>query len=282
MTPACRRPAVRPLLATSLSTLILVAALAPREAGAATGSAGTRQLNVFAAASLTDAFGQLASILRARHPEFDVRFNFAGSQQLVAQLEQGANADVLAAADERWMDEAVKQDLTAGDPVVFATNRLVVIVPRTNPARIDRLQHLARRGIKLVLGAESVPVGRYSREVLRNLSRDPAFGNQFARQVLANLVSEEENVKSVVGKVQLGEADAGIVYQSDVTRSVRRFVRVIEIPEQSNVLARYPIAILKDARDPEAAHAFVELAQSPEGQRVLGANGFLPASGPAR
>ena len=157
------------------------------------------------------------------------------------------------------MTYARERDLLAGEPSVFAHNRLVVIVPRTNPARIQRLQDLARGGVKLVLGADAVPVGHYSRTVLRNLSRDPAFGADFASLALRNVVSEEENVKSVVGKVQLGEADAGIVYRSDVTPSVARFVRVFEIPESANVLASYPIAIAREAAAPDAARAFVEL-----------------------
>src|SRR5207247_7756162 len=135
------------------------------------------------------------------------RLNLAGSQQLAAQIEQGARADLFASADARWMAYLATRDLLDGAPRVFARNRLVVIVPRTNPARIGRLQDLARRGVKLVLGAPAVPVGQYSREALRNLSRIDGFGADYARRVLANLVSEEENVKSVVGKVQLGEAD---------------------------------------------------------------------------
>lgn len=237
-----------------------------------------RTLQVFAAASLSDAFKEIGRRLERGQPGLKVLFNFAGSQQLATQIEQGAVADVFASADDHWMSHVRDRGLLDGEPTVFARNRLVAIVPQTNPARIQRLQDLARGGVKLVLGADAVPVGRYSRMALQNLSRDPAFGGDFAARTLRNVVSEEENVKSVVGKVQLGEADAGIVYRSDVTPAVRRFIRVIELPEASNILASYPIATLKDAKEPDAGRAFVTLVLSPEGQRILERSGLVPAA----
>jgi molybdate transport system substrate-binding protein len=233
---------------------------------------------VFAAASLSDAFGEIGRRFEREHAGLTVRFNWAGSQQLATQIEQGASADVFASADVRWMDYARDRSLLAAEPVVFARNRLIVIVPKTNPARIGRLQDLARRGVKVVFGAEAVPAGRYSREVLQNLSRVPGFEDDYARRVLANLVSEEENVKSVVGKIQLGEADAGIVYRSDVTPGVARLVRTFEIPDTANALATYPIAVLKDSRQSEAARAFVRSVVSPEGQQILRRHGLIPAA----
>ena len=252
---------------------------APAKAGAAKHSV---TLQVFAAASLGDAFAELGHRLEKSRPGLTVRFNLAGSQQLAAQLEQGAFADVFASADERWMAYVGERGLVAETPVVFARNRLVVIVPRTNPARIGKLQDLAKSGIKLVIGADAVPVGRYSRAMLQNLARDPSFGSDFAARTLRNVVSEEENVKSVVGKVQLGEADAGIVYRSDVSASVARFVTVLEIPEGANVLASYPIAVVRNAGQADAARAFVELVLSREGQEVLARRGLMPAAAPAR
>jgi molybdate transport system substrate-binding protein len=235
-------------------------------------------LQVFAAASLSEAFTEIGHKLESLQPGLTVRMNFAGSQQLATQIEQGAMADVFASADERWMDYATAHDLLSGEPAIFARNRLVVIVPRTNPARIRRLQDLARGGIKLVLGADAVPVGRYSRTVLRNLSRAPAFGGDFAARTLRNVVSEEENVKSVVGKVQLGEADAGMVYRSDITPMVARFVRALEIPENKNVLASYSIARVKDAKQLDAATAFVNLVLSHDGQQILERRGLIPVT----
>jgi molybdate transport system substrate-binding protein len=173
------------------------------------------------------------------------------------------------------MDYVRDRSRIADEPLVFARNRLVMIVPRTNPARIARLQDLARRGIKLVIGAEAVPVGAYSREMLRNLSAAEGFDPDYARRVLANVVSEEENVKGVVGKVQLGEADAGIVYRSDVTPSLARFVRTFEIPQSANVLASYPIAVPAGSKAPELARAFIAMLLSPPGQDALRRRGLI-------
>jgi molybdate transport system substrate-binding protein len=239
-------------------------------------------LTVFAAASLKDAFSEAADVLGKRNPPIAVRYSFAGSQQLVLQLEQGAAADVVASADQRWMQVAQDGGLVAGTPVIFARNRLLVITPASNPGRIDRLEDLGKRGLKLVLGAEAVPVGKYSREALDRLRGAPGFGTDYSKRVLRNLVSEEENVKAVVSKVQLGEADAGIVYVSDVTPPVRKAVRTIEIPDPYNVVAAYPIAVLRQSQQPAAARAFVEYITSAEGQAVLARHGLLPAEAAAK
>jgi molybdate transport system substrate-binding protein len=268
------------LSATVTSWSLVLALLAAPPSHARSGPAPST-LEVFAAASLSDVFTEIGHHLERQRPGLTVRMNFAGSQQLAAQIEQGAVADVFASADGRWMDYARNRDLLAGEPATFVMNRLVVIVPKSNPARIHHLQDLARGGVKMVLGADAVPVGHYSRTVLRNLARDHAFDGDFAPLVLRNVVSEEENVKSIVGKVQLGEADAGIVYRSDVTATVARFLHAIEIPDSANVFASYPIAIVKDTREPEAARAFVDLVLSAEGQQILGRYGFIPVT-PAR
>ena len=257
--------------------LLLLAAAA----GAGRPTAGFGQeptgLTVFVAASLKDAFGDIAQVLAQRDPPIVVRFNFAGSQQLALQLEQGARADVLASADQRWMEAVRDSGLVAGTPRVFARNRLVVITPAANPGRVDRLEDLSRRGLKLVLAAEAVPVGKYSREALSRLAGARGFGADYPVRVLRNVVSQEENVKAVVAKVQLGEADAGMAYVSDVTPAVRPAVRQIEIPDQYNVLATYPIAVLRAAAQPAAAHAFVAMLLSDEGQALLARHGLLPA-----
>jgi molybdate transport system substrate-binding protein len=235
------------------------------------------ELTVFAAASLKDAFTEAAESLGRRTPPMAVRYSFAGSQQLVLQLEQGASADVLASADQRWMQVARDAGLIAGEPAIFARNRLVVITPASNPGRIDRLEDLGKRGLKLVLGAEAVPVGKYSREALNRLNRAPGFGSSYSRRVLGSVVSEEENVKAVVSKVQLGEADGGIVYVSDVTPSVRKAVRTIDIPDPYNVVATYPIAVLKRSGQSAAAQQFIQFITSGEGEALLARHGFLPA-----
>jgi molybdate transport system substrate-binding protein len=232
-------------------------------------------LTVFAAASLTDAFEQLGELFQTRHPGITVRFNFAGSQQLAAQLQHGASADVFASADQRWMSEVQRLGLMAGEPVIFAQNRLVVALPAENPARIERLEQLARPGIKLVLAADAVPAGRYSREVLRNLSRRSGFGVDFERRVLANVVSEEENVKGVVAKVQLGEADAGLVYRSDVSPALATRLRMLDIPETANIVASYPIAVLAGSQAGDAAREFVAFVRGPDARAILERHGLM-------
>ncbi|HUR94138.1 MAG TPA: molybdate ABC transporter substrate-binding protein, partial [Gemmatimonadales bacterium] len=147
-------------------------------------------LTVYAATSLTEAFTELGHTFETRHPGTAIRFNFAGSQQLAFQLEQGASADVFASADRRWMDYAKAKRLVEGETPVFAGNRLILILPRANPARIERLEHLARPGAKLVLAGEAVPAGKYTREVLRKLAAVPGYPDAFEARVLANVVSE--------------------------------------------------------------------------------------------
>lgn len=238
-------------------------------------------LTVYAAASLTEAFRDLGKALEQRRPGLAVRFNFAGSQQLASQLEEGAPADVFASADQRSMDRAKDKGLVDSKYPVFARNRLVVIVPSANPAQIERLEDLRRMGTKVVMAAEAVPVGKYSRQALANLARAPGFPSDYDRRVLANVVSQEETVKNVVAKVQLGEADAGLVYRSDVTPPVARQVRVFDIPEQFNVIASYPIALLNSAKNASAGRQFIELLLSDDGQQVLRRHGFLPAAASA-
>jgi molybdate transport system substrate-binding protein len=245
---------------------------------AATPAAPEPELTVFAAASLSGAFQELGTTFERAHPGTRVRFNFAGSQQLAVQLEHGAAADLFASADERWMSYVAERELLADAPRLFAHNRLVAIVPKTNPARIGTLQDLAKRGVKVVIAAEAVPVGAYSRQALANLARASGFPEGYDRRVLANVVSQEENVKAVVSKVQLGEADAGIVYVSDATGNAARHLRVLAIPEAQNVIADYPLAVLSSAKAPAAAAAFAELVLGDEGQRVLQRHGLIPAA----
>lgn len=244
--------------------------------GAAQPPQGT-QLSVYAAASLSDAFNEIADSLRHRAPGLKIDFNFAGSQVLVLQLEQGAAADVLAAADDRSMRLAQDSGLIDGDPRTFTRNRLVVIVPKANPARIGRLQDLARAGVKLVLAAEAVPAGRYAREALFATARLPGFAPDYAQRVLANVVSNEESVRGVSSKVQLGEADAGIVYVSDITPTVARQVRRFDLPDSANVVASYPIAVVRHAANAAGARSFIDFVLSPVGQAILTRNGFLAA-----
>ena len=236
------------------------------------------QLTVFAAASLTDAFREIGRMLERRQPGLRVAFNFAGSQQLAAQILEGAPADVFASADDRWMTVMQDSGLVAGEARVFAHNRLLVIVPASNPARIRQLADLGRPGVKLVLALPSVPAGAYALQVFSALARSPGYPADFSRRVLDNVVSQEQNVKAVAAKVQLGEADAGVVYVSDVTTALARDVHRIAIPDSANALASYPVAALKNALNRAAAEAFITLLLSEEGQAVLQRFNFLPAA----
>jgi len=239
-------------------------------------------LTVFAAASLDAPLRDLAREFERKEHVVRVRFNLAGSQQLAAQLRAGAQADVFASADERWMAFADSAGLLAAPAVVFARNSLTVIVPRANPARIARLEELARPGIKLVLGASAVPVGQYSREMLGRLGRQPGFPRDYTQRVLANVVSEEENVRGVVNKVQLGEADAGVVYRSEVTPALARHVRELPVPDAVNVQATYPVAVVRGARARALAERFVALLLSANGQAVMARHRMQPARAEVR
>jgi molybdate transport system substrate-binding protein len=232
-------------------------------------------LTIFTAASLTDAFKDMAAEIEKANPGTKLTFNFAGSPTLRTQLAQGARADVFASADEPNMAGAEKDGTIIGEPQIFARNQLVVVVPAKNPAGIHTLQDLTKPKLKLVLTNKDVPVGNYARQALEKLSQDATYGPDFATRVLANLVSEETNVKQVASKVQLGEADAGIVYSSDVTPALRDAVRVIEIPPAFNVIAKYPIAAVKGANNEAGAQAFIAYVLSPAGQTILARHGFL-------
>ncbi|MEW6028266.1 MAG: molybdate ABC transporter substrate-binding protein [Chloroflexota bacterium] len=238
-----------------------------------TASTGARTLTVFAAASLTDAFTEIGSVFESAHPGVAVTFNFAGSQTLRAQIEEGAPADVFASANQKEMDALVNGGLVEpGAPQVFLTNQLVVVLPDDNPADIQSLEDLARPGIKLVLAAEEVPVGNYTRQALDLMNAQ--FGADFKESVLANVASNEDTVRQVVTKVQLGEADAGIVYTSDAA-AVPDLGR-IEIPTEFNIVARYPIAPLTNAAEPILADEFIAFVLSEEGQSILAKWGFGP------
>jgi molybdate transport system substrate-binding protein len=238
------------------------------------GQGGT--LTVFAASSLTDAFGVLAKSFEEQNPGTEVRQSFESSSTLLAQIQQSAPADVFASAAEEEMDTAVDDGLVAGEPEIFARNREVIMVPKDNPASIESLRDLAKPGIKLVLAEEGVPAADYALEILGKAGAE--YGSSFKEDVLSNVVSREADVRASVGRVALGDADATFGYASDYTPDMRDRVRVIRIPENLNIIATYPIAALKEAKDPELAQEWVALVVSSEGQRVLEKWGFEPVA----
>lgn len=250
-------------------------ATSPRPATASPAATASGDLTVFAASSLTDAINEIGGNFQKANPGAKVAFNYGASSTLRTQLEQGARADVFASADQANMDQAKKSGVIDGADQRFAKNKLVVIYPTSNPGKISGIQDLAKPGLKFVLTDPSVPIGAYARQALDKLSADPSIGSDFAPKVLANLRSQEANVRAVVSKVQLGEADAAIVYASDVTPSVAKDVQSILIPDQFNVLATYPIAVVKRAQNKAAAQAFIAYVRSAAAQDVLKQNNFI-------
>lgn len=232
-----------------------------------------RSVTVFAASSLTEAFTEMANAFEQGHPRVKVILSLAGSQTLRAQLQAGAAADVFVSADTASMDALVADGMVEpGAPQILLSNHLVVILPASNPAGLERLQQLSGQPIKLVLAAEEVPAGRYARQALAKMNA--RFGADFASGVMRNVVSNESNVKQVVAKVQLGEADAGIAYASDVAAAPD--LLTIQIPPELNSVARYPVAVLSGSADPGIAAEFVAYTLSASGQAILSRWGFSP------
>lgn len=257
-----------------LACLLLVPVLLRVESSLAQGELHpTGELTVFAAASLTEAFTEIGKRLEATHRGLQVTYNFAGSQALRTQLEQGASADVFASADAAQIDLAKKNGVVQGETPIFVKNRLVVIVPKTNPGQIAEFRDLAKPKMKLDLANANVPVGHYSRQAMAKASAD--YGADFEQSALGNIVSEEENVKQVVTKIQLGEADAGIVYVSDVTAKVSPDVSTVPIPDAYNQIASYPIGVTTWVKNRVAADAFLAFVLSQEGQTILQAHNFI-------
>ena len=267
----------------SFSAAFVVAAVAAAaacggEAGPGARSGGPRgKVTVFAAASLQDAFREIAASFEQRYAGVEIEFNFGGSPTLRTQLEQGARADVFASANAEQMELARAGGVVEAESRTFARNALVIITPASDPGRVTAPADLRRPGLKLVLAQPDVPAGSYARRSLAAMAADAAFGPRFEEAVLANLVSLESNVKQIVAKVELGEADAGIVYATDVTASVAPHVRRVEIPERFNVVAEYPIALVKGRRNDAGARAFIAFVLSADGQAVLARHGFLAA-----
>lgn len=251
---------MRALVALALLALVGPAACGEEPEGAT--------LGVYAASSLTEAFRELETTFEAAHPGADVALTFAGSQVLRIQIEQGAPADVFASANPEHLLALVDGDLVR-EGHTFASNQLVVIVPSDDPAGIDSFDDLPRAR-RLVLGTPDVPVGRYARQVLA--AADSLVGPGFQAAVLQSLVSEESNVRLARAKVELGEADAAIVYLTDAAGSER--VRTVPIPEELNVRAEYLIGAVERGLPSPLAAAWIDLVRSAEGRAVLERHGF--------
>jgi molybdate transport system substrate-binding protein len=258
--------------------LLLVAVLlacGPAVRGQAPGSGSAEPLTVFAAASLTETFQDLGPLFERSDPGAKVTFSFASSSLLRTQIEQGAPADLFASADREQLEPLARAGLVRA-PVDFARNRLVIVTPAANPGKIRRPQDLARPGLRLVITAEQVPIGWYTRQALAKMGAPGEFGHGFQPDVMRNVVSQEPNVRGLLAKVTLGEADAAIVYVTDALAGGAK-VRTVPIPDRYNEVAVYPAAVV--ARSPHAATAarFLTFLRSKTGRAVLKKHGFQPA-----
>lgn len=221
-------------------------------------AAAPSTVTVLAAASLTGAFNEMSTVYTKGHKGQTVKFSFAGSQELAAQVKQGAPADVIATADTRTMDGLSGQ---VNQPQVFAKNKLAIVVPPGNPKNIAALADLAENDLTVVLAGPTVPVGRYARDALAKAG------------VTVKPKSEEADVKAVVTRVRMGEADAGIVYTTDIA-AAGNGVAAVDIPDAANIVASYPVAVIKDSKKQDAANAFAQWLLTPEAREVLTKYGF--------
>ena len=264
------------VLILATSAVLLLAACSDSNDGEGTtgtteasgGSGGAEaELTVSAASSLTEAFGEIGDAFEAANPGTTVTFNFGPSDGLAGQINEGAPADVFASASPTWMDSVQDDGPGVTGRADFAQNRLAIIVPADNPAGIEDLDDLTEDGVQLVLAAQGVPAGDYAREIFKNAG--------ISRAALANVVSNEEDVKAVITKVMSGEADAGIGYVTDVTPDVADQVTLIPIPDEVNVIATYPIAVVNGSQEADLAQSFVDYVLG-DGQQTLAGFGFLP------
>jgi molybdate transport system substrate-binding protein len=261
------------LLLLTVAFALLVIALPARAQSNTT-------LTVFAASSLTNAFGDIKAAFEQANPGVTVAYSFGGSNTLATQLSQGAPADIFASANATQMNVAVTAKRISGQPKTFAKNRLVLIVPANNPANIATLKDLAKPGIKLVLAAAGVPVRDYTNTMLDKLVQNPAYGADYKTAFLKNVVSEETDVRQVSAKVSLGEGDAGFVYRSDVTPDIVSKVQIIQIPDTVNTIATYPIAATNNSANADLAQKYIAYVLSDAGQQTLVKWNFISANIP--
>ncbi len=284
MRTAARSGAATGALASALLAAALIAGCSSTSAGAAppttrpvspaaVGNAGPVSLTVFAAASLKAALERATTAYRAAHPGVHITVSTGSSAALETQIEQGAPADLFLSADTANPQRLVDHGLAPGPPRVFARNVLVVIVPAANPAGIRSAADLARPGVKVVAAGDSVPITKYAVRLVANLAAQPGYPPAFAAGYAGNVVSREDDVAAVVGKIELGEGDAAIVYATDAKTASG--ILPIQVPTAANVSATYAGVVVRTSHDAAAASAFLDwLAGS--GQQVLASFGFLP------
>jgi molybdate transport system substrate-binding protein len=276
---------VRSRTASILAVVLLMAACTDKSAGAspptgtppaavATATAAPVELTIFGAASLGGTLAAAKTAYEAANPGVTLVISTDSSSALEAKIEQGAPADVFLSADTTNPAKLVTAGLASGDPVVFAGNKLTVIVPTDNPAAITTPKDLAKAGVKIIAAGDTVPITKYGRMLVANLAKESGYPGGFEASYNANVVSMEENVKAVVAKIELGQGDAGIVYVTDAKASTK--VKTIDVPPTANVPASYAGVIVKASANTTAAQAFLTWLAGPNGQAILATFGFLP------
>ena len=258
---------------------VLAAAACSSPASSPGGSGATRstELTVLGAASLKGVLAKAKGVYEAAHPDIRLTISTDSSAALETQIEQGAPADVFLSADTANPGKLVDKGLAEGSARAFATNLLIVIVPAANPAAVKAPLDLARPGVKIVAAGEAVPISKYAAQLVAKLAKQPGYPADFAARYGANVVSKEDNVGGIVAKVELGEADAGIVYRTDASASTK--VTTVAIPPDANVPATYAGVVVKASAHRSSAGAFLDWLVGADGQALLGTFGFLPATG---
>jgi molybdate transport system substrate-binding protein len=243
--------------------------------GAPAQAKGEKVLTILAASSLKEFMDEAGPAFEKAHPGVTVRASLAGSSECRTQIEQGAPADLFLSADTQNMNPLVATHAVE-KPVIFAHNKLAIAVSKRASGPIRSYADLAKPGLSLVLAAPQVPVGRYARLMLKNVDQSGKAGRDYSKRVLANVQSEEPNVKSALAKVVLGEADASIVYATDMTAPVLKTTLLVPVPPEFNPTASYPVAVLRRAPNKALAREFAKFVLSPEGKELLKKRGFLP------
>jgi molybdate transport system substrate-binding protein len=249
---------------------------APSAVASTAASGAAVHLTIFAAASLTGVLDDVKEAYVAGHPGTTLTISTDSSAALATQIEQGAPADVFLSADTTNPQRLVSRGLSAGEAVAFASNKLAIVTPADNPAGISSPADLAKPGLKIIAAGEEVPITTYAMQLVANLAKEAGYPAGFEAAYIANVVSKEDNVKAIIGKIEIGEGDAAIVYDTDAKAS--NGVTIIPVPDSANVTARYAGMVVGASPDQEPARMFLGWLTGPDGQAVLSRFGFLPPS----
>jgi molybdate transport system substrate-binding protein len=258
--------------ATSTAAASVAASTTPSSAP----SAASADLTIYAAASLKAALQKAKTAYENAHPGTTLTISTDASSALETKIEQGAPADVFLSADTTNPQKLVDKGLTVGQATNFAKNKLTVIVPKDNPAKIQSPKDLAKSGVKVIAAGDAVPITKYANQLVANLAKQPGYPTNYVDAYNANVASKEENVSAVVAKIATGQGDAGIVYVTDANGKAD--VARVEVPPEANVIATYAGVVVKPSQNPDAASAFLSWFAGPDGQAILGSFGFLPPS----